>query len=660
VIVEDPVQGKHYRLGSAEYQFLTHLAHAGSIASAHQKVSQASPEWSPNTSSQMLGWLLERRLIEDCTAAPAPLSPRKPRQRLSADPLFFRVTFGSAEGWSARLANWLKPLLVRYTAWFFVLVVAVAVAGLLARWGEFSNTYSTLLTSWGVATLAIVSLVLKVLHEVGHCVTCHVLGGRARECGVVFIGGIPLPFVDVSDSRRFPSRAARIAVALAGVVVECLATAAVVVFALLSGTPLAYYVAAHLVLTFGLATLLFNLNPLMKFDGYYVLIELLGVDNLYGAGAAYLGAVGRRLFLGREAGRMPPTPLLTKVYGIASFTWRSMSIVAIGCLVIWVLHGVGLVLVAWTAWRIWGQPAVRAYRQTATGHAGLSGVRSSSHRLARVLGAVAALLAAACLLPWPVKTATHAIVEYDPPATIRAPADAFVEAVHVTDNQHVEQGELLVTLRNDELAERLTTLDYACGYHQLRIRTARSRQEMRELKDARSALDAALEQRRQTASKAALLEVRAPIAGVVSARNLEDLLGVYLTEGTEIAAVGREDAKRLRVLAPPESVGLFARGEQISYLTASGRAGDAVVEDVLPRATRLAGKSPLGAHLGGPLDVVTDDEREVRFSTAFTPVIARLDPRRSLEARVGQRVTVSTGARKKLAQWLWDRLGPGD
>lgn len=655
-VIEDPVAGRHFRLGGMEYKYVVHLAHSGSASIAHSEVAKVDKAWTQDSSQQLLSWLANRGLL-DRAITPSPDNPVDRNQaRQPVDPLFYRLSLGSPEAWTSSIAKSIRPFLRPGSMWISTLLVVVAVIGFIVQWSQFAAAYEHLLSQRGALTLAICGLTLKVLHELGHCIACHHSGGRVREWGVLLICGAPLPFVDASDSRRFPSRRARITVALAGVATETLAVATSVLCASILDSPAAYYVASHLVLTLGVSALVFNLNPLMKFDGYYVLADCCGIDNLYNRGAEFTRRLVARLFLGRRAAKSPHAPMVVQIYGLASFGWRMLAMVTIGCVVIEALHGLGLLLVGWSVWRIWGRAVFQYLKTFVVRFKESSEVQPTSLDVLRPTALISLLLGCACCLPVPFESTTFATVEYDPPSIIRSPKDAFVEAVHVTENDLIEPGQLLLTLRNDDIADRLAKLELACLRHEQRIRSAHSQQSMQELKSAQFDLEAATELRSQAAAEVASLLVRSPVAGVVTARNLDQLVGTYLREGSEIAAVGREDAKRLRALPDSELSELFYESQSVRFLTPTGHSGEASVTRVLPRATRYAEDSSLGTQFGGPLEVKIDDSGKSEFAESHTPVLISLEPQHSLAASVGQRVAVAIGARITVAEWLYQLI----
>ena len=154
----------------------------------------------------------------------------------------------------------------------------------LANWSELFGGYQVfasgnwiwLLVSW---------VLLKFVHEFAHGIVCKYFGGQVRETGLIFILFAPLAFVDVTSSWRFANRWKRIAVASAGIFVELLIASACVFALLYTQSAVVKDILTNTILMAGLTTLLFNANPLMRFDGYFVLADLLKIPNLYENGS---------------------------------------------------------------------------------------------------------------------------------------------------------------------------------------------------------------------------------------------------------------------------------------------------------------------------------------------------------------------------------------
>ncbi len=206
---------------------------------------------------------------------------------------------------------------------------------------------------------------LRVVHEAAHALTCKRFGGRVRQWGILFLMFIPMPFVDVTTAWRFPRRRARILTSAAGMMAE-LFLAAIAAFVWYHSDPgLLRQNAVNVMLAASVTTLLFNANPLMRFDGYHILADVLDAPNLYTHGRQYIRSIGRRVFFGLRSGHPPWRPsqaMLVRSYAIAATVWKALIFVSLTLAALSLFDGIGLIL-AVTAGILWiGVPIFRIIR----------------------------------------------------------------------------------------------------------------------------------------------------------------------------------------------------------------------------------------------------------------------------------------------------------
>ena len=161
---------------------------------------------------------------------------------------------------------------------------------------------------WIAVVVWFTLLVVILIHELGHAFACRRFGGECHELGIMFLVLIPTPYVDASTAWAFPNKWHRIFVGAAGMIVE-LFFAAICVFVWLNTNPneLISQLAFNAMLVAGVSTVIFNANPLLRYDGYYMLSDWLEIPNLQQKSKDYLlGLIKRHVFRVKAHQPLPP------------------------------------------------------------------------------------------------------------------------------------------------------------------------------------------------------------------------------------------------------------------------------------------------------------------------------------------------------------------
>jgi len=171
--------------------------------------------------------------------------------------------------------------------------------------------------------LLYVGMVLaKLVHEFGHAAACKRYGGEVHKMGVMLLMFAPLPYMDATASWGFRSRAQRMLVGASGVLSE-LAVAAVAAMVWANTAPgVINALAYNVIFVASVSTVLFNLNPLMRFDGYHMLVDFLDVPNLFQRSRDQLKYLGEFWVLGiktaQPVARTSNEAVLLPLYGVIS------------------------------------------------------------------------------------------------------------------------------------------------------------------------------------------------------------------------------------------------------------------------------------------------------------------------------------------------------
>ena len=223
------------------------------------------------------------------------------------------------------LAESLFGFLYSRTAFFaFTVICFVAIAILFqnatSAWSDLRIAIQT--PKFAISFLFAIS-VTKIFHEFGHAVACRRMGASCAEGGVMFLFFAPCLYCDVSDARIVEKRSHRVVVMLGGVYFELiLATIAILVWVNCDAVPLRNFL-LNIAVVASISTILVNLNPLMKFDGYYVFSELVGIHNLSGKSQTAIRDFFRSLLFDISKSKTPRSGLILG-YGFASKIYRCL------------------------------------------------------------------------------------------------------------------------------------------------------------------------------------------------------------------------------------------------------------------------------------------------------------------------------------------------
>ena len=353
--------------------------------------------------------------------------------------LFLRVPLISPDEFLTRTMKWFAPLFSRpaFLLWF----IGLSVCGLLihARWDEFIDPTETVLATQNIPVLWTLLVVLKVFHEFGHAYACKRFGGNVPEMGAFFIAFTPCAYVDASASWGFPSRWQRIAVALAGMYVESILAMLALILWCVTPPGLLHSIALYTVILSTVVTVGFNANPLMKYDGYYVLSDLIGMPNLRAdAQLAWSGLLKRICFGIRPelSGYSRHTRTLLVIFGLLSALYKFIVVAGISLMLAFMFPAVGIAMAAmYLSQTIWQSISslVRLIRSP----------EAAAHkpRILTVVGGMAAILIGAFVAcPMPGSVVGSGVVERDGDTTIRAEVSGFLRNAQVVVGQEILKG----------------------------------------------------------------------------------------------------------------------------------------------------------------------------------------------------------------------------
>jgi putative peptide zinc metalloprotease protein len=611
-VAEDRPNQKFWRLGSLEYEvcaFLETPVLMEDVQKLAPRISLTLSQADPERVSKAIVWLLQSGIVESVESTPGKvatdtLSGAPPFKMF--DPSFFRIHLIGGE----TLEKLAKPFLwlVSYPA--LIVAVCLCVSALVAgyqNWEKLASLSTNLFVPGSQWWFLIAWTILKFVHESGHALACLRVGTRPSSAGIGFIFFTPSPFVDATSSWNLEDRRSRILISAAGILFEATFACAALLLACWSNSPTLQYLCVSIVTLGTISTFAFNGNPLLRFDGYYILIDLIGRPNLWQDANRLM----KQFFKGLVTHSSPIsqwTPLVLG-YGIASFGYRILTLTTLawGLWVAW--DGVGLIVasafaVLWFIVPKFTKPKQSPAMGPETKPSFWQEV--SVPKLLR-LSAFACAVAALGFLPSPFQIYWPGTVEFVDPVDLRSAVSGRVEKVFYHDGQGVREGDELMRLTNPELELEFQQLELDWKLAQERCNLLRAQRRTTELKFAEEDLEASHVRYQSYKDKISKLSIRAPRDGVLMLRGSTNLPGMFIEEGSALGRVVDPFRLEVRASAPADRWDTLSQssGRRTKIQLSNGEVWKGELIQVLPRTTDFLEFPALAGLYGGVLTVKT-------------------------------------------------------
>ena len=481
--------------------------------------------------------------------------------------LYFRIPLFRPHDWLRANLKYVAPLYTRPAALAIVLLGLAGLYFVSRQWDEFLSTFPNFFTLEGMLTFSTALFFVKGLHELGHAFTAMRFGCRVPTMGIALMVMVPMLYTDVSDAWRLKNRRERFLIGAAGVMVEiaiaCLAT---FLWVFLPDGILRSVVFV-LATTSWMMSLFLNLNPFMRFDGYYLLSDAAGIDNLQPRSFA-LGRWKLRELLFAPGTPCPEVlPAVTRrwliIYAWTTWIYRFIVFTGIALLVYhYFFKALGLILFAVEIWFFVALPVVgevMEWRRSQFPHV-------SRRRMVisfGVLGSAALLF----VFPWSQSVYVPAVLEASDSVRVFPPRPAQIETVLVQPGQTVEKGALLVQLSSPDVDGEIWRAEIALDGTRLRL--ARTMSDLRD-KEQRLVLlhefDAIQSKLAGLKREKEELAVRAPAGGKVLELERKLHPGRWISKDTLIGVIGAQKSFSAKGYLPEEDVIRIAPGTEGTFV----------------------------------------------------------------------------------------------
>jgi putative peptide zinc metalloprotease protein len=480
--------------------------------------------------------------------------------------LYIQIPLFHPDKFLGQTLKYVKPLFSKTALAVYSLILFSGLVLLTSRFFEFLNTFTYFFTPQGIAAFAVGISLVKVIHEFSHAYIAKYFGINVRTMGVALIVFWPVLYTDVTDSWKLKSRLQRFAISFAGIAAELVIASLSTWGWVLTDPGILNSIFFIIASVTWISTLVVNLNPSMRFDGYYLLCDLWGVDNLQWRAFAHTRWFYRKWLLGID---MPmPEPVSPKreagflIYSLVTWVWRLSLYLFVAVFVYYKFTktlGILLFLLEIGIFIFW--PLISEVQQVWK----IKELFTLNKRVMTTLGIIA-LTILMFSIPYSHELQFASVTVPRDEQIVYTPYPGVVSKIYVKRDQSVLKGDPIITLNNKEVENKLKVLDTEIEIKNREIRYAQierleranlfSKQaELKTLESERKALD--VMQNRMT--------VYSNLDGIVYFLDDQVIVGQTLNKDYPFAKISPLNAASVIAFVPESDLNLIEQGQEVSF-----------------------------------------------------------------------------------------------
>lgn len=614
-----------------------------SLQSAHQFYTDSEhPVISQHDLVNLLSQLYSNDMLQTQYAADATeMVKRHRKQRFNEfkqsflNPISLKIPLFYPDSWFSRQ----RPLALKIYSWgFFILWLTMVVpAAVLAgsHWQSLTaNISDRILSTSNLFILWCTYPIVKAVHEWGHGMAVKAWGGVVREVGLMFVIFMPVPYVDATYSYRFTSKWVRALVAATGVMAELLlgAIALYVWLNVESGVVRAF--AYNVIIIAGVSSLLVNGNPLMRYDGYYVLTDLIEIPNLAQRAKQYWVYLSDKYLFGAEDAKPPMGYQAERFwlfwYGLLSPIYRTFVVFGMIWLVAKQYFIVGILMAIAAAFMSFVMPIYKGIQHIFTGNSLMKVRLQSKRRFYLLLGMLLAIL---FLVPMPFYSVQQGVAWLPDSHIIKAQTQGTLTSQSIKNGTYINAGQLLATLSNPETQARYDNLEQQKQGIALKKRQAQN-DDLQKYAALNAQYNALQEQQQLLQQDTQALTIKANEAGYWYPKPINDSTGSYVKKGDIIGYVIPKQTDTVRVIIEQSDMNLIdqrVQGIELKSTTQLGTNYRATLVRKTPKANFELPSAALGVNAGGNIVIDPSDNTGKKTVERVFDVELQVTPEQNLK-----------------------------
>ncbi len=533
--------------------------------------------------------------------------------------LYFRIPLIHPDNFLENTMGFIRVLSSRVLLFFYLIIGLIGLYFLSQRFDEYIHTFTSFLNPKGFICYGISIALLKIFHEFSHAYTAKHFGNHIPTMGLAFIVLWPIPYCDVTDSWRMHSRHQRLRISAAGILTELIIAGISLFIWGISNNPTLSSITFVLSSLTLISTLLVNLNPLMRFDGYYIFSDLTGIDNLQFRAFNMTRWFYRRKLLGMQLDCPEPELSLKRkvfmlAYSICTWTYRFFLYTGIAVVVYYTFPKIiGILLFTIEIFTFIIRPL---YRELTTDISLIRGKRISLRFAIFIIILIILLIWLA--IPLPRYISIPAITSAAETQIIYSPTSGTISGMNIVRNHKVTVGEQLLAIDSHQLQAEIKLAELNISQLAIQLKQVAARTELKGL--APQIRETYLQAKAKLRSlKEALKQSRitADINGTVT--DLKETLrsGVAVYKGEELGRIYNLNSLTLTLYAPSRAASSLQPGDVVEFIPdyASYRniRYKAIIQNIRPNREDFLKHPGLASHNGGPIDVIPDKNEQLKM-----------------------------------------------
>ncbi|MFA6102867.1 MAG: site-2 protease family protein [Victivallaceae bacterium] len=576
-IVFDPVSDKYYRLSEEDHQIISCMSENLELDAFLEKVKNCGIHADKDKIMKILSFLNQSNLMlpvykmtEDKVEKHQAMKRRNLIHLILYTYLFFKIPLLSPDPFLDRTVNFVKTI---FNKWTFLTLGVIAGCGylcLIVRWQKLTEEFISTINFQGMVRYSIAVVIIKCVHEFAHAYTAKAVGIRVRRMGMAFIVFFPRLYTDLTDSWRIPDRHKRFLIDGSGILSEIIIGGWAALAWAYSGPGLTQAVAYYIFTVSIISTALINGNPFIRYDGYYLLMDLVGIDNLQMRGTERIRELFRKYCLGIDYKPNDNTIGWKKyfliIFGISAFIYRIFLYTSIILVVYYYFEkAIGIVLLMLEVYLLVVKPFLTETKMIMA----LKNKIKTRNYIISLSGAGILLLTLFMPLPWNI--AIPCEVKPAVSNMVYARTDGFLEELCVKDRGGVKKGDVIFKQANPFIEWDLkeANLDKRIGAFELDFAQSNTatlgltQMKLQALKNAEISLD-------ELQHKKSLLTTASAINGIFAIYDLHLKPGKWLHKGEIIGEVYEPDKQIIAAFIRETDFKKISGNEKVSVSLEDG------------------------------------------------------------------------------------------